>query len=216
MYLATAEHHNTTCRAAGRPRHADDDEPFNHPHHQSFTTIITYDRRSKMPNKWPVCFLVAMWSSQAQADTSPRASNEKAQEKTQAIRSERVKANVITNQEALAIYKRYVDGWRAISSEQRTKIATDVIAENVQYSTPRHESGGRETIIEDMVTFQNKFPEGHFDVGDVSAHHDVALLTWVLVQADGKIFARGHDQIRVSADGKIMSLITFAPSVSKP
>jgi len=41
-------------------------------------------------------------------------------------------------------------------------------------------------------------------------------LTWVLVYADGKVFARGHDQIRVSPEGKIISLITFAPSVEKP
>jgi hypothetical protein len=158
-----------------------------------------------------------MWLSQARADPSPGASNEKSKEKPQpTVRDEKEKANVITNQEAWEIYKKYTDGWRAISDEQRKKIAAQVIAENVEYSTPRHRSGGRETVIEDMATFQRKFPEGHFDVGDVSAHHDVALLTWVLVQADGKIFARGHDQIRVSPDGKIVSLTTFAPSVSKP
>ncbi len=41
-------------------------------------------------------------------------------------------------------------------------------------------------MIDDMAEFQKKFPEGHFDLGDVSAYHDVALLTWLLVQADGK------------------------------
>jgi hypothetical protein len=51
---------------------------------------------------------------------------------------------------------------------------------------------------------------------DVSAHHDVALLTWLLVQADGTVLVKGHDQIRVSPEGKIVNLITFAPSVSKP
>ena len=77
-------------------------------------------------------------------------------------------------------------------------------------------SRGRETAIEDMAAFQKSFPGGRFDVGGVSAHHDVALLTWVLVQADGKVFARGHDQIRIAPDGKIASLITFAPSVASP
>jgi hypothetical protein len=123
---------------------------------------------------------------------------------------------VLTNQEAWKIYQQYVDGWAPIPDEQRRKVATGVIAEDARYSTPRHESGGRETMIEDMVAFQAKFPGGHFDVGDVSAHHDVALLTWILVQADGTIVAKGHDEIRVSPDGKIVSLVTFAPSVSKP
>lgn len=129
---------------------------------------------------------------------------------------EKEKAYVLTNRAAWDLYAKYVDGWKAISDEQRTKIVSEVLSANVQYATPRHESGGRETIVEDMTAFQTKFPGGHFDVGDVSAHHDVALLTWVLVQADGKIVARGHDQIQVSADGKISSLITFAPSVTTP
>jgi hypothetical protein len=126
------------------------------------------------------------------------------------------KPMTLTNGDAWKIYDRYLEGWKATSDDQRRKIAAGVIAENAQYSTPRHTSGGRATMIEDMATFQKRFPGGHFDIGDVSAHDDVALLTWVLVQADGKVFARGHDQIRVSPDGKIASVITFAPSVTKP
>jgi len=123
--------------------------------------------------------------------------------------------DVMTNQEAWKIYNRYVQGWKPISADERTKILSEVIADTVQYTTPRHETGTRQTVIEDAATFQQKFPGGHFDIGDVSAHHDVALLTWVLVKADGEVFARGHDQIRV-AQGKIVSLITFAPSVEQP
>ena len=122
----------------------------------------------------------------------------------------------MTNQEAWDLYRKYVEGWKAISDEQRTEITVAVVAENVQYSTPQHQLGGRNTVIQDMAAFQKRFPGGHFDIGDVSAHHDVALLTWVLVQADGTIVAKGHDQIRVSPEGKIVNLITFAPSVPKP
>ena len=71
-------------------------------------------------------------------------------------------------------------------------------------------------MIADMAAFQAKFPGGHFEIGDVSAHDDVALLTWVLVQGDGRELARGHDQLRVSPQGKIVDLITFAPSVARP
>lgn len=122
----------------------------------------------------------------------------------------------LTNQEAWTIYAKYVAGWKAISDQERATIATDVIADTVHYATPRHASGGRDTVVEDMRAFQAKFPGGHFDIGDVSAHHDVALLTWILVQADGTVVAKGHDHIRVSPDGKIVDLITFAPSVASP
>ena len=67
-----------------------------------------------------------------------------------------------------------------------------------------------------MAAFQTKFPGGHFDIGDASGHHEHAPLTWVLVQADGSVFAKGHGQIRVSQEGKIVSLIAFPPSTSNP
>ena len=123
---------------------------------------------------------------------------------------------VIDNQKALAIYEKYVSGWGPISDDERAKITAEILDEHIQYITPRHEIGGRATAIEDMKAFQKKFPGGHFEVRDVSAHHNVALLTWDIMQADGKSFAKGHDQISISKEGKILSLITFAPSVSTP
>jgi hypothetical protein len=125
-------------------------------------------------------------------------------------------AKLLTNQEAWRIYETYLSGWNSASEQQRVSIATEVVAADAWYSTPRHASGGRTTIIEDMATFQKKYPGSHFEIGDVSAHHDSALLTWVMIQPDGKEFARGHDGIRVSAAGKIVSVITFAPSVLRP
>lgn len=126
------------------------------------------------------------------------------------------KANeMLTNRDAWTIYQKYVSGWRAISDPERAAIAAEVIAADAHYATPRLASGGRQAIIDAMAAFQDKFPGGHFDIGDVSAHHDVALLTWVLVKADGTEFARGHDQIRVSA-GRIVDVITFAPPTTAP
>jgi hypothetical protein len=125
-------------------------------------------------------------------------------------------AVVLTNQVAWDVYRRYVECWKAIPDEQRRRDAASVLAAEVRYSTPRHERGGRQTVIDDMAVFQAKFPGGHFDIGDVSAHHDVALLTWILVSADGTVVAKGHDQIRVSANLEIIELITFAPSVTSP
>lgn len=120
----------------------------------------------------------------------------------------------MTNEEALRVYRKYLEGWKAVPADERVTITSQVVAKDVRYSTPQHPSGDRGTAIEDMASFQTKFPGAHFDVGDVSAHHDVALLTWVLVQADGTVFAKGHDQIRVSSKGKIVDLITFAPSAA--
>ncbi len=53
---------------------------------------------------------------------------------------------MITNQEAWKLYARYLEGRKAISDEQRIRIAGEVVAEDVHYSTPRHEWGNRQDI----------------------------------------------------------------------
>jgi hypothetical protein len=159
-------------------------------------------------NAWFVLCFVAMVSSSAHA--------EQAKGKTQPVVNGKAESSNMTNAQAWKIYERYLEGWKDVSEEHRAKIATETLAESVQYVTPRHEWSGRATVIEDMASYQKRFPKGHIEIGDVSANHDVALVTWVLVQADGKVYARGHDQFRVSPDGKIINLITFAPSVEKP
>lgn len=125
--------------------------------------------------------------------------------------------SVMTNQEAWKLYEKYLSAWNTTSMEERLKIATEVLSENIEYQTARHDlSTGRSLVIEDMATFHKNFPGGHFEIGDVSSHHNVALLTWVIVQADGKEFARGGDQITVGRNGQISKIITFAPSVKDP
>ena len=126
-------------------------------------------------------------------------------------------ASAMTNREAWDIYQKYISAWNTNDIEQRLKIANDVLADTIEYQTARHDwSTGRALVIQDMAAFHEKFPGGHFEIGDVSAHHDVALLTWVIVPADGKVFAQGGDQITVDPSGKISKIITFAPSVKDP
>jgi ketosteroid isomerase-like protein len=117
----------------------------------------------------------------------------------------------MTNRDAWTLYDKYLAGWRAVGPEERARLAAAVIADDAHYATRNHASGGRDTMIADMAAFQQRFPGGHFEIGDVSSHHDVALLTWVLVKPDGVELARGHDMIRVR-DGKIIDVVTFPPS----
>jgi hypothetical protein len=127
--------------------------------------------------------------------------------------STKIEGSVMTNQEAWRLYEKYLSAWNTTSIEERLKIANDVLSENIEYQTARHDlSTGRSLVIEDMATFHERFPGGHFEIGDVSSHHNVALLTWVIIQADGKEFARGGDQITVGRNGQITKIITFAPS----
>ena len=123
----------------------------------------------------------------------------------------------MNNQEAWTIYKRYLSAWNTTDVAARLQIANDVLADNIEYQTARHDwSTGRSLVIDDMATFHEKLPGGHFEIGGVSTHHNVSLLLWVIIQADGTEFARGGDQITVGHDGKISKIITFAPFATTP
>jgi hypothetical protein len=120
----------------------------------------------------------------------------------------------MTNQQALQVYQTYVEAWKPIAGAQRKSILAEVFDENVEYLVPAY-VGGVSAAIEDMERFQKQYPDAHFEVENVSTHHEVALFKWVLVLPNGKVTVKGHDCIRFSPDGKIASLLTFGPGSPK-
>ena len=117
----------------------------------------------------------------------------------------------MTNLQALNVYQTYVEAWKPISDAQRKSILSEVFDENVEYLVPEY-VGGTSAAIEDMERFQKQYPGAHFDIENVSTHHEVALFKWVLILPDGKVTVKGHDCIRFSPAGKIVSLLTFGPA----
>lgn len=111
------------------------------------------------------------------------------------------------------LYKRYAPAFSAASEEERREILQAVVEEDVVCRIPRLEGRGLQILLDDIQEFQTNFPGGKFAVRSVSEHHDVALMEWQLILADGTESVRGHDAIRVSAGGKIAEIVTFAPSV---
>jgi hypothetical protein len=120
----------------------------------------------------------------------------------------------MTNLQALRVYQAYVEAWKPISDAQRKSILSEVFDENVEYLVPEY-VGGTSAAIEDMERFQKQYPGAHFDIENVSTHHEVALFKWVLILPGGKVTVKGHDCIRFSPDGKILSLLTFGPASPK-
>jgi hypothetical protein len=120
----------------------------------------------------------------------------------------------MTNLQALNVYQSYVEAWKPIPDAQRKSILSEVFDENVEYLVPEY-VGGTSAAIEDMERFQKQYPGARFDIENVSTHHEVALFKWVLILPDGKVTVKGHDCIRFSPAGKIVSLLTFGPASPK-
>ena len=117
---------------------------------------------------------------------------------------------------AIDLYKQYVKAWSAISDQERRSILASVLETEILYRIPRMEGTGHQIVIDDMNEFQAKFPGGQFALHSVSEHHDVALMEWALILADGTTAALGHDAIRVTPEGKLGQIVTFAPSTLEP
>jgi hypothetical protein len=121
---------------------------------------------------------------------------------------------IMTNPQVLNIYQTYVEAWKPISDSQRQSILSEVFDENVEYLVPEY-VGGTKEATEDMERFQKQYPGAHFEIENVSTHHEVALFKWVLILPDGKVTVKGHDCIRFSPAGKIANLLTFGPASPK-
>lgn len=117
---------------------------------------------------------------------------------------------------AVELYKHYVTAFSAISDQERRKILDSVLDTEIIYRNPTMEGTGHQIVIDDINQFQAKFPGGQFALHSVSEHHDVALVEWQLILADGTTSVRGHDAIRVTPEGKFGQIVTFAPSTLVP
>lgn len=121
----------------------------------------------------------------------------------------------MTTQQLWNLYETYANVWKLTSAEERESALAPLVDDSIQYLTQNFE-GGREEILKDIESFQQKFPGCYFTVEDMASHHDVALFTWVLVMPDGTTPAKGHDHLRISTEGKIVSITTYPPSSPKP
>jgi hypothetical protein len=117
---------------------------------------------------------------------------------------------------AVELYKQYAKAFAAISDQERRKILASVLETEIIYRNSSMEGTGHQIVIDDIHEFQAKFPGGQFALFSVSEHHDVALMEWQLILADGTSGVRGHDVIRVTPEGKFGQIVTFAPSTLEP
>ena len=117
---------------------------------------------------------------------------------------------------AVELYKHYVTAFAAIPDAERRKILDSVADAEILYRNPSMEGTGHPIIVDDIHQFQSKFPGGHFVLHSVSEHHDVALMEWQLMLADGTAGVRGHDAVRVTPEGKFGQIVTFAPPTLEP
>ncbi len=117
---------------------------------------------------------------------------------------------------AIELYKHYVTAFSAIPDQERRTILDAVLDTQIAYRNPTMEGAGHQIVLDDIHIFQAKFPGGRFALHSSSEHHDLALMEWQLILADGTPGVRGHDAVRITPEGRFDSIVTFAPSTPEP
>ncbi|MBB5058259.1 hypothetical protein HDF16_002973 [Granulicella aggregans] len=116
---------------------------------------------------------------------------------------------------AVKVWNEYATAWTNVSDQERRQILDRVLTANLAYSGPTGVSAGHEGVIKDIEGIQAKVPGGKFVARSAYAHHDVALIEWQLILPDGTADAIGYDSIRLSAEGKIESIVWFSKDAAQ-
>ncbi|WP_037577842.1 hypothetical protein [Phaeacidiphilus oryzae] len=112
---------------------------------------------------------------------------------------------------ALDLLDRYVRFWNAGSEEEQRRLADEVFAEGVEYSSHVGVFGGKQAL----AGFRRQFADhvGAFTLRlreQPQRHHHCARLKWELLTGKEETsFATGTDVLSIADNGRIVSIIAF-------
>lgn len=107
------------------------------------------------------------------------------------------------------IIERYVDFWNADTPAEQSRLAVEVLSDEITY----HAAVGVMHGVEELNGFRSQFadfaPDYVFKARrPPERHHDRGRLQWELV-VDGESFATGTDVLELDGAGRIASISSF-------
>lgn len=107
------------------------------------------------------------------------------------------------------IIERYVDFWNAGTPAEQSRLAAEVLADEITYHAPVGVMHGVEELSNFRSQFADVAPAYVFQARRApERHHDRGRLQWELV-VDGESFAAGTDVLELDGTGRIASISSF-------
>jgi hypothetical protein len=111
---------------------------------------------------------------------------------------------------------RYIAAWNETDPAKRSRLVSDLWAEDARYVDPLVVADGRDAIDATIGAVQQQFPGFAFRlVGSVDGHHDQARFAWEFGpdREGGLAPVAGFDVAVVSEDGRLQTVLGFLDRV---
>lgn len=107
------------------------------------------------------------------------------------------------------IWAAYSDSWQDISPEERGRLLTASVADDVTFTAPGMSGHGISALTNMLEEFQRTRPGAYFDTTDLIAHNNQSLATWSMRDRADQEIMGGNSYARYGDDGRIVNLAGF-------
>ena len=111
--------------------------------------------------------------------------------------------------DARSAFLSYLAAFFERNAEKREAIMQANVHEDVDFSNPGVDGRGLDKLLGHISAFQEKFPEGRFEIRWLRQQHSQVLAEWTQYNQDGTEFLTAHSYAIVGDDGRITRFAGF-------
>ena len=107
------------------------------------------------------------------------------------------------------VWNSYLKAYGNVSSEERRRLLTQSVSDDVVSTNPGDEAHGFESLVAHVEQFQQRLPGAYFTINSLRFHHAQVLTEWTLFKADGTALTTAHTYGVFDDQGRLKKLIGF-------
>jgi predicted ester cyclase len=107
------------------------------------------------------------------------------------------------------IWNAYLEAYGDVSTEDRRRLLTQSVSDDVLSTNPGDETQGLENLLEHVEQFQRRLPGSYFKINSLKFHHDQVLTEWTLYKADGSPVTTACTYGVFNDKGRLKKLVGF-------
>lgn len=112
-------------------------------------------------------------------------------------------------QDVEKVWQAYSEAWTDITVEDRLRLLSENVTEDVVLIAPDGVGHGREELLTRLADFQKTFPGASFQTKNFISHHNRSLADWNMVAKDGSVILTGYSVGHYNADGKLSEITGY-------
>lgn len=108
------------------------------------------------------------------------------------------------------IIRMYDEAWNTSDVSERRRLVEEALVEDCELVEPRGRFAGRDTIVDRISGFTDRFPGARVDItSKVDEHNGFGRYAWKIVDGHGSEVLRGIDVVERAPDGRLRRIVMF-------